>query len=474
MAKKQISRRKRKRKTRVTTHVPVCALGKVIEEKQVFAPIYNRVRIDQKAIDYRPTDKLIFATLGIIAGAETINDVNIVLRPNRALLAAFGYTACADQSVIQQTINVATSANVSQLECAILEIWQLNNRIGLLTPNETQKQPVTIDIDLSPLPISKHAQGSLKGYVAKRKNLYTRQMARVLVPQTQEIVTQSLYSGNTLSCSVFKEMIAKMEPILQLDTKAKRQQICLRLDAGFGTTQNINFVLWRGYQLLVKMYSGNRAKKLAKSVKQWVAVKSGADNTPREAGWVTAPHRYGKKTVQVAVRTPKKKGGYSYSVLVTTHFQMSLRQIVTDYDGRSGVPESTFCQDYQGLCMRKQKKKRFVGQQILMLLSQLPHNLCVWTKSWLIDALQNSLLSGEQAPKHQEARQIAAVIATIESRGIKRFLRQVLHLSGKVVFFDKKVVAIVLNPLYPLIDRIKKAFEIFLAPYEITVSLAKT
>lgn len=159
---------------------------------------------------------------------------------------------------------------------------------------------------------------------------------------------------------------------------------------------------------------------------------------------------------------------------MTTHFQMSLRQIVTDYDGRSGVPESTFCQDYQGLCMRKQKKKRFVGQQILMLLSQLAHNLCVWTKSWLIDALQNSLLSGEQAPKHQEARQIAAVIATIESRGIKRFLRQVLHLSGKVVFFDKKVVAIVLNPLYPLIDRIKKAFEIFLAPYEITVSLAKT
>ena len=386
MAKKQISRRKRKRKpkTRVTTHVPLCALGKVIEEKQVFAPIYHQVRIDQKSIDYRPTDKLIFATLGIVAGAETINDVNIVLRPNRPLLAAFGYSACADQSVIQQTINVATLENVSQLECAIDEIWQSNNRIGLLTSNEPQKQPVTIDIDLSPLPISKHAQGSLKGYVAKRKNLYTRQMARVLVPQTQEIVTQSLYAGNTKSCSVLKEMIGKMESVLQLHTKAKRRQICLRLDAGFcarffrppagGTTKNINFVLWRGYQLLVKMYSGNRAKKLAKSVKQWVAVKSGADNTPREAGWVTTPH----------------------------------------------------------------------------------------------------LLSGEQAPKPSEARRIAATIATIESRGIKRFLRQVLHLSGKVIFFEKKVVEIVLNPLYPLIDRIKKAFEIFLRPYEITVSLAKT
>ena len=109
-----------------------------------------------------------------------------------------------------------------------------------------------------------------------------------------------------------------------------------------------------------------------------------------------------------------------------------------------------------------------------MLLSQLAHNLCVWAKSWLIDALENPLLSGEQVTKPSEARQIAATIATIESRGIKHFLRQVLHLSGKVIFSEKKVVAIALNPLYPLIDRIKKALEIFLRPYEITVSSAKT
>ncbi len=65
---------------------------------------------------------------------------------------------------------------------------------------------------------------------------------------------------------------------------------------------------------------------------------SEADKTPREAGWVTKAHRYCRKTLQVAVRTPKKKGGYAYSVLVTTRLDASIDEIVTDYDKRSGVP----------------------------------------------------------------------------------------------------------------------------------------
>ena len=73
-----------------------------------------------------------------------------------------------------------------------------------------------------------------------------------------------------------------MEYHLELDTKAKRQQILLRLDAGFGTDSNINFAFWRGYHLTAKIYSGKRAKKLAKSVDEWVAVPSEADNTQKK------------------------------------------------------------------------------------------------------------------------------------------------------------------------------------------------
>ena len=77
----------------------------------------------------------------------------------------------------------------------------------------------------------------------------------------------------------------------------------------------------------------------------------------------------------------------------------------------------------------------------------------------------------EDAPDESEAVSIQKAMGTIEERGMKRFLRQILSLKGKVVFKGGKVVCIYLNPLYPLIARIKTAFEAFLKPYKIRVLL---
>jgi len=136
MAKKSISRRRKKGKEKqdqdvdyiTTSHVPLCALGEVIKEKQIFSEIHHQVDIPQKSLDYRPTDKLVFATLGFIAGAESVYDINQTLRPNKPLLTAFGYEKCADQSVIQQTINAVTDENINQLEQAVNEIFKENNQ----------------------------------------------------------------------------------------------------------------------------------------------------------------------------------------------------------------------------------------------------------------------------------------------------------------------------------------------------------
>jgi len=477
MAQKKISHRRKNDKKKgnviATSHVPLCALGEVIQEKQFFAPIHDHVTIAQKVVDYHPTDKLVFATIGLIAGAETVYDLNQILRPNRPLLNAFGYEKCADQSVIQETINAATEENVGQLNQAAKQMFSEHNRIlfALDSQTATAENLITLDIDLSPLPASKKSQGSKKGYDPNKKNQYLRQLARVLSPSTSEIITQSLYPGNTVSCSVFKEMVKEMENHLDLDSKTKRQQVRLRIDAGFGTDGNLNFALWGGYHILAKIFSSKRASKLAKTVDQWVCVPSEADNTTREAGLVQQPHRYCRKTMQVAIRTPKKKGGYSYSVLVTTQMDQTVSQIVTDYDKRSGVPESSFCQDYQGLALRKRRKGGLTGQKILLVLSQIAHNLIVWIKNWFNDALEMSLFSGEQEPKRQEQKSILLAIRTIQERGIKRFMRQILMLSGRVIVDKKKVVTLLLNPLYPLIKRIKTALQAFLKPYNIRVLL---
>lgn len=486
MSKKRIKQKRKKSKKEIQTnsaHASLCGLAPVIIDKQIFVPIHENVQIPQKEVFYSPADKLVFVVLSILSGCEAVFDLNQNLRVDKPLLEAFGYQKCADQSVIQDTLNAATVENFQQLEKALKVIWDKNNLTSSLLENAQREGAfVTIDMDLSGMPASKNSEESEKGYFSGRRNTYGRQLARILVPETQELVSESLYPGNRLSCKAFKDMVKKMEGVLSLDTKSQRELICLRLDGGFGTDENINYALWRSYHLLAKMYSGKRAKVLAKSVDEWVDISPGSDNKPRQAGWVTKPHRYGRKTRQMAIRTPKKKGdGYKYSILVTTNVDANIYATVNDYDGRSGVPESTFCQDNQGLGMRKRRKRSFVAQQMLTLLSQLAHNLIRWMQKWLMTAVEDS---AEQSPANSQSsddelhnssnsvpEHMALAVKTLNGFGMKRFVRQILSLSGKVVMKKGKVLRLILNPFYPLIKRIKTAFEVLLKPYGIAISL---
>jgi len=482
MAKKRIRRKRKKSNRKVrenSPYAPLCALSALIESRGIFDCIHEMVKIPQKEVDYCPTDKLVFVVLGIMSGCEVMFDLNRKLRVDKVLLRAFGYQKCADQSVIQRTLDASIQDNVQQLESALKTIWDNHNMATpLLESAQKEGRVETIDMDLSGMPASKRAEGSEKGYFAGKRNTYGRQLARILVPKTQEIVAESLYPGKMTSCKVLKSVVEKMEQRLSLSTKAQRGLIRLRLDGGFGTDENINYALWRDYHLLAKVYSWKRAKALAKSVHEWVDISSGPDNRPRQAGWVSQPHRYGKKTKQLAIRMPKKKGkGYQYSVLVTTDMGADIHSTVDDYDGRSGVPESTFCQDNQGLGMRKRRKKSFVAQQMLILLNQLAHNLIRWIQQWMIKAMKlissvKSSLGSWWTPSDDATPEGPdTVVETLSSFGMKRLVRQVLCLSGEVTVKKGKVIQIKLNPLYPMISRIRTAFDVLLKPYGITVSL---
>ena len=107
---------------------------------KLFLPIHQQVSIAQKTIDYRPTDKLVLVTLGMLAGAETVYEINHTLLTHQPLLTAFGYQQCADQSVIQQTFFAATEANVVFLEQAIKQIWDPQNQFRLIGTNSTASE----------------------------------------------------------------------------------------------------------------------------------------------------------------------------------------------------------------------------------------------------------------------------------------------------------------------------------------------
>lgn len=306
----------------------------------------------------------------------------------------------------------------------------------------------------------------------------------MLISNTQEIAVESLYSGNTVSWDngVFKATIAKMEHKLNLHTKAQRNSICLRLDGGFGTDKNVNYALWCDYHLLAKMRCSPRARKLSKSVTQWLDISSDSGepskNNPRQAGLVTTPHRYGKMTRQIAIKK-KTKQGYTYSVLVTTDIDSDILSIVSDYDARGGVPESSFCQDSQGLSNTKRRKHSFLGQQMLMLLNQLSHNMILWIKTWLTESmlaisdesLDKSLDKSLVQSSESQVCEKSLIIKTVKERGMKRFVHQLLSISGLVTLKGQKVCSVAFNPSYSLIKRIVIAFRTLLKPYGIMVSL---
>lgn len=166
MAKRSIARKRKKhnrKKWVITPQAPLCALGEVLRVREVFQPIHAHVSIPQKTVVYRPTDKLVFVVLGMLSGAETVSEIQSKVRPDRGLLAAFGYQRCANASVIQQTLDASTQATVASFEVALAQV-RLKQGRRHLTSDEAQ-EGIRVDIDVSPLPIGKHAEGSKKGYI---------------------------------------------------------------------------------------------------------------------------------------------------------------------------------------------------------------------------------------------------------------------------------------------------------------------
>jgi hypothetical protein len=72
-----------------------------------------------------PIDKLYDGFITILAGAHGMVEVNTRLRSDEALQRAFGREACAEQSVIQETLDACSASNGSHMQEALDGFCQL-------------------------------------------------------------------------------------------------------------------------------------------------------------------------------------------------------------------------------------------------------------------------------------------------------------------------------------------------------------
>lgn len=197
---------------------------------------------------------------------------------------------------------------------------------------------------------------------------------------------------------------------------AQRKRTVWRLDGGAGSDERLRWLLDRGYHVIAKGMSNRRAENLAQQVTRW--------DTYQQA-WlaeVEPPLDYGRP-VRVFVKRRLKNDKFCHSYYVSTLSLPSKAHFMHFYDHRGGAEVEQFRNDKDGLSMEARRKRSFTGQKGYILLDDLAHNL-------LADFFFRALVGSK-----------------FETYGLKRIVRDLLAIPGRLIFDHGKLVRVELLSL---------------------------
>jgi len=147
-----------------TRYAPLAVLLAHYRRDHRLAPL-DQVRIPIKERVFSPADKLIQVFLSVLAGCETLSEVNSKLKPEVGLAAVWGWDRFVDQSTLSRTLDALTLTNIEQLRRSVTTIWLPHSQVR----RHDWRGFLWLDFDLSGLPCSPRAEGSQKGYFGGKK-----------------------------------------------------------------------------------------------------------------------------------------------------------------------------------------------------------------------------------------------------------------------------------------------------------------
>ena len=200
------------------------------------------------------------------------------------------------------------------------------------------------------------------------------------------------------------------ETALELSPE-QRQRTVWRIDGGAGSDNHLRWLLSCGYHVVAKGMSNRRAEALARQVRRWGAYQE------VWLGEVDPPVDYGRP-VRVFVKRRLKEGMFYHSYYVSSLTLPSKGLFMACYDARGGAEVEQFRNDKSGLGLEVRRKHGFLAQKGLVLLTDLAHNL-------LADFYHQALIG-----------------TRFETYGVKRIVRDVLNVPGRLVFDGQKLVRI--------------------------------
>lgn len=405
----------------VTGFAPLGVLGYCLTRTQFLDPIWANLTLPLKTVDHAPQQKLLDLLVSLLTGCRAVSQVNTRLRPDVALAHAWGRERFAEQSNLSRTLDAFTAEQVAQLRAGSEVWWRRESRT--LRHNFSQDW-LWLDIDLTPLPISKHAEGSTKGKF-DQKNCYGRQLARVHAPQYHETLFSRLYPGKQESSPAYLPTLAALETFLSLSPEQKQRTV-LRSDAGFGSDANINHALNAGWQVLTKNKGGRRPGIWAQQVSMadWQALEHDRWVAP-----ALTPPAYACPCSCLVLKWLTAKQECKHAIVICSLPNWQPTEIIAAYDDR-GACETEIQADKGGLKLERRRKHHLAAQEALILLTDVAHNLLAWLPQWMFP----------QEP--------------LASFGTTRLIEDTLAMPGRLFFCEERLTKVQLNVLHPYAEEV--------------------
>jgi hypothetical protein len=147
-----------------TQYAPLAALLAHYQINRTLEPL-EKVPFSMKKRAFSPNDKLEQILISILAGCETISEVNTKLDAEIHLAAVRDWSHFTDQSNLSRVLDGLTLKQIDQIRHETTSIWRINSR----TYQHDWRGHLWLDFDLSGLPCSPRAEESHKGYFSDKK-----------------------------------------------------------------------------------------------------------------------------------------------------------------------------------------------------------------------------------------------------------------------------------------------------------------
>jgi len=149
-----------------TGFAPLGVLGYCLTRSDFLAPVLSDLMLPIKEVDHAPNAKVLDVLVSILAGCRAISQVNTRIRPDIALARAWGRERFAEQSTLSRTLDAFDEEQIARLRQGSEALFRRESRT---LRHDFAQDWLWLDIDLTPLPASKHAEGSTKGKIGGEK-----------------------------------------------------------------------------------------------------------------------------------------------------------------------------------------------------------------------------------------------------------------------------------------------------------------